>query len=70
MGLDFNFSLELVVHLGLPDLVFEQHLQGHNKQRTFLPGQIHLAEFSLSQATADVKILQFPLFPATNSILC
>lgn len=66
MGLDFNFSLELVVHFGLPDLVFVKHLQGHHEQRRFLPRQIHLAEFTLSQGAADVKILQLPLLPANN----
>jgi hypothetical protein len=67
MCLYFDLPLELVVHFGFPDLVFEEHLQRHHEQRRFLSGQVHLPEFALSQTTANVKILQFPLFPAITT---
>jgi len=48
MGLNFNFSPQLVLHLSLLQLGLEQHLQGHNVLAGLLPGEVDVTKFTLS----------------------
>jgi len=60
VGLDFNFSPQLVLHLSLLELGLEEDLQGHNVLTGLLPGEVDVTKFTLSQRTTDVEVLQFP----------
>ena len=60
MGLNFNLSSQLVLHVGLLKLRFEKNLESHNKFGPFLSGQIDIAKFALAQRSANFKVTQLP----------
>lgn len=57
MRLDLHFSPQLVLHTGLLQLFLKKHLQGQDELSLPLPGQINVAKFTLSQGSANVKIV-------------
>lgn len=60
MRLDLDFSPQLVLNTGLLQLFLEEHLQGQDKLGLPLSSQINIAKFTLSQGSANIKVLQAP----------
>ena len=60
MRLDLDLSPELVLHSCLLELRLEQDLQRHDIFALLFSGQVDVPELSLSQGTADVKIVECP----------
>lgn len=61
MGLDLDFSPELVLHASLLKLILKENLEGQDELALTLPGQIDVAKLTLSQGAANVKVFQTPL---------
>ena len=53
-------------NLSLLQLRLEQHLECYNELRALLSGQIHIAEFALTQRPANIKVSQTPFGSANN----
>ena len=56
MGLDLDFSPQLVLDARLGQLALKQNFQGANKLGSLLSSQIHTTKLPSSQGLADVKI--------------
>lgn len=66
MRLNFNFSFQLMFHLRLQDLIFEQNFQSNNKLGALLSSQIHISKLPFAQWSSDIKVLQTPLLIPEN----
>jgi hypothetical protein len=56
--LDLNLAPELVLHVRLLELVFEQNLERDDVLAPLLARQVHVAELTAAQRFADVEIAQ------------
>ena len=60
MGLDLNFSAELMLNVSFLELRFEKDLESHDKLGPFLSGQVDIAKLAFTQRSANFKITQLP----------
>lgn len=58
--LDLHFPPQLVLNAGFLQLFLEEHLQRQDELTLPLSSQVNVAEFTLSQGPANVKIFQAP----------
>lgn len=61
MGLDLNLPPQLVLYIGLLELRLEQHFEGDDVLARLLSCQVNVAELSLPERTANLKIVEGPL---------
>lgn len=60
MGLDFNFSSQLLFYIACDELWFEEHFKCHDIATPFLSCQVDVTEFSLAKCLADFEIGKAP----------
>ena len=61
MRLDLDLSSELVLHIGLHELLLVEHLERHDELRLLLPGEIDMAKLAPSQRLANLEVVNRPL---------
>ena len=69
MRLDLDLPPELVLHLRLDQLRFEEDFQSNNIFALLLSCQVHVSKLSLAQRSANVKVSQRPFISISTYVI-
>ena len=61
MRLDLDLSSELMFHLSLDQLRFEEDFQRDDVLALLFSGQVNVSELSFAQRSANVEVVQSPV---------